>query len=512
MRTTFGLMVLALMFPNLGTYAQWGTLDPSFGGDGIVTTWFNHWTYNVRWVGVQPDGKVIGAGEGGPDRFTVVRYNSDGTPDSTFGGSGIASLSMTVDGSAFVGSGLLQPDGKIVVSGMADEPSSSGMALARFNADGSVDGTFGINGIVVTDVTPDWDGFYSVALRSDSGIVAVGRTTTNNDFDRIIVAQYDAFGVLDTTFGDAHSGLFRLPEWPYGHTARDVAIQSDGKILVAGYGDVGQDDSFVILRLLPDGTLDDSYGSGGITTTYVGHPSNAFALALEPDGKAVVAGSAEDFFGHVVFAAARYTTDGALDPTFGTNGMVTNYFPGSSWAQAYDVAIMPDGHIVLAGTAQFDEYKFAIACYDSTGVLDPTFGNYGMQVTAVALDAGVAYAATADGEGRLIVGGHAPYFVDGWWYGMFALARYSMAAVGAEEFGWNGREALVFPNPAKRSIMIDGVRSGDRATVRSVCGQLVLSVLTDDGVVDVASLRPGSYFLEVERAGRICERSRFMIE
>lgn len=207
-------------------------------------------------------------------------------------------------------------------------------------ADGDLDPAFGAGGRVQTDFGSTTDYGYGVAIQSDGRIVVVGQT--GNDF---ALARYNTGGSLDATFGlggkvatDFSGGM---------DSGRGVAIQSDGKIVVAGY----TTSSFALARYNSDGSLDATFGAGGkVATAFFGLLDKAFAVALQSDGKIVAAGFAYDLTGHSNFALARYNPDGSLDTGFGTGGKFTFQFTGISDA-ADAVAIQPDGAILAGGRA-----------------------------------------------------------------------------------------------------------------------------------------------------------------
>jgi len=214
-------------------------------------------------------------------------------------------------------------------------------------------------------VTTDFGGSdygFSVALQPDGKIVVAGYA--GGDF---ALARYNSDGALDTSFGSGGKVTtdFGGSYHPDGFS---VALQPDGKIVVAGYA--GGD--FALARYNSDGALDTSFGSGGKVTTDFGGSDAGYSVALQPDGKIVVAG-----YAGLDFALARYNSDGALDTSFGTGGKVTTDFSGGRDV-GYSVALQPDGKIVVAGYAGVD---FALARYNSDGALDTSFGSGGKVTT-----------------------------------------------------------------------------------------------------------------------------------
>jgi uncharacterized delta-60 repeat protein len=302
----------------LARYNVDGSLDTSFGGDGRVTTNFTPYGEAAN-VALQPDGKIVAAGEaggGGPNpMIAVARYNADGTLDRTFGSGG----RVTTDLTRYEDSGwalVIQPDGKIVVVGQAGFrgfDKNAKLALVRYDADGSLDTTFGNQGIVETDLTKFVELAYAVALQSDGEIVVAGVAGGGGDRQRMAVARYESDGSLDTGFGD--EGWTSLDVTPQEDEARGVVIQSDGKIVIGGIsglfapdGSLGPNPMFALARFDADGTLDATFGDGGtILTDFTPDTDLLFALAMAPSGEIVAAGASGAFRdANTKVALARY--------------------------------------------------------------------------------------------------------------------------------------------------------------------------------------------------------------
>lgn len=342
-----------------------GTPDTTFGGDGTVTTPINNMDPDLQWseanaLALQPDGKIVVVGTSwrGWENccwFTVARYTADGTLDPEFGGG---------DGRVFTDFGgpdeardvAVQPDGRIVAAG-----SSGGrVALARYNADGSPDTSFGGgDGQVSDDPAPGLpeeggDG-RALALQPDGRIVVGGQVgATRFDF---VVLRYQANGTLDTSFGG--DGIERTDFGAY-ESVEGLAVQPDGRIVAAG----GSSGRFALARYLPSGTLDTGFDGDGRVLTPGGEAAD---VALQPgDGRIVVAGNngpGGDF------AVVRHNPGGGQDTGFGTAGVATADFGGGDAARG--VALQPDGGIVAAGGGGPDN-DFALARFEGGGPPPPT--------------------------------------------------------------------------------------------------------------------------------------------
>jgi uncharacterized delta-60 repeat protein len=337
----------------LARYNADGSLDASFGVDGLVTTDIDNFTQEeARAVVVQPDGKIIVAGNirdtrvvGGTlfDKFffTLVRYNTDGSLDTSFNQSG--KLKSAAVGRAFAVA--LQSDGKIVAAGddATDTPVStvSNVRLARFNTDGSVDTDFGDQGVVTTDTTAgDVDGATNIVIQPDGAIVVSGAFSKSTGTG---VARYLSNGTPDGNFGDL--GLVDLSG---AFVGEGLALQSDGKLLLVGSKSLSSSTTaaeFELRRLNADGSVDTKFGTDGTVNTAFGTSRDVSqSVVVQADGKIVAAGLANGF----QFGVARYNADGTPDANFFAAGIFKVASFGIE-ASADSVLLQPDGKILLGG-------------------------------------------------------------------------------------------------------------------------------------------------------------------
>ncbi len=412
----FVILFLATVFR-----AQDGSLDASFDTDGKVTTDIvNSNDDEGRGIGIQSDGKIIVAGNYyniTNDDFAIVRYKTDGTVDSSFGTNGRVrtQISSGTDKAFSVG---IQSDGKILVAGFCSV-SGYDFAVARYNGDGSLDTGFDTDGIVVTDLNNGGsdDRGYDVAIQSDGKIIVAGYSANANGDKDFALVRYNNDGSLDASFDS--DGIittdFSSGSEDYG---MGVALQSDGKIVVAG----NSSDDFAVARYNPDGSLDTTFnGTGVVTTDLAGKSDYGYAVAIQSDGKIVVAGTA--FTGLVYnYAAVRYDTDGTLDSTFDGDGIVMTDIVGYDFGS--DVVIQPDGKILVAGYS-FDgsNYYFSAVRYNSDGSLDTGFDGDGKVTTTIGSkqdDRGFCIGLQSDG--KIVVGGISKSDNDDY---DFAVVRYN---------------------------------------------------------------------------------------
>ncbi|HEV8167941.1 MAG TPA: delta-60 repeat domain-containing protein, partial [Pyrinomonadaceae bacterium] len=357
-----------------------GTLDKRFGNNGKITTDFFRNVDSIEALAIQPDGKIVVAGfaqlagaGGTPRVFALARYTSDGRLDSSFGSGG--SLTTSFGGTFAVASAVMvQPDGKIVVAGTADfnpRVPGSGLdfALARYNANGTLDASFGDAGKIVFDFFGSFDQANAAALQPDGKIIVVGSASydsLNRDIG-FALTRFNADGSTD--FGFASGGKQITSFFDAGAKANDIVLQPDGRFVVAGTASdsatrpVATD--FALARYNSDGTLDSSFGAGGETAVPFSDSATeqANALALMADGGIIVAGNAfKTFSTPPDFALRRYNTDGTIDTSFGNGGVITTDFAGGT-DEALAVAIQADGNVIVAGRAFRSNFDLALARY-----------------------------------------------------------------------------------------------------------------------------------------------------
>jgi uncharacterized delta-60 repeat protein len=414
-----------------------GELDPSFGNGGKVTTDISDGSDDARAIALQADGKLVVAGFAlnnvVPGDFGVARYNTDGSLDSSFGMGGKVTINITQFESTDVANSIvIQPDGKLVVGGWA----ALQFALVRLNSDGSLDSTFGSGGKVRTDLSstspirPVNSIINSIALQQDGKIVAAGQRNTfmQNSLD-FALARYNSDGSLDPTFGSG--GIVTIDFRGLNDAANAVTIQPDGKIIAGGFTDVTTIVQFLfdfaIVRFNSDGSLDASFGVGGkAATNFFGSFDEARSIAIQPDGKLVVGGPATNPFNFpnsgTDFGLVRYNSDGSLDPTFGSGGKVMTDFL-SEFDELNALAIQPDGRIIAAGSTEDSEEQtdIALARYNADGTLDVTFGSSGRVITDFFGFDDNGRGLVLRPDGKIVVAGRANISFD---HGEFALAQY----------------------------------------------------------------------------------------
>ncbi|GKS68322.1 hypothetical protein W03_03260 [Nitrosomonas sp. PY1] len=289
-----------------------GSPDASFGGgDGIVTTDISS-DDTATTVVVQGDGKILVGGytNGAGVDFMVARYQADGSLDTSFGSNGIVTTSFGGSASDTINHMIVQPDGKIVVAGGGG---NYDLMIVRYNSDGSLDTSFGTGGQVATNVNIlNVESFTGLVIQSDGKLVACGYSG-----NEMVLARYNTDGSPDTSLGG--TGIVVTTLGPGAGSGCGLALQSDGKMVAVGYTDTGSNNDVAVVRYNSDGTLDTSFGGGdGVVTTAIGSGEDeGLAVAIQSDGKIVVSGKSWNGTDYDI-VLLRYNTDGSLDSRFGT--------------------------------------------------------------------------------------------------------------------------------------------------------------------------------------------------
>lgn len=495
MKQTYFLFLL-LVSPML-VFAQSGTLDPTFGTDGILTTAISPKYNNVATTLVQNNGKILVAGDAGTPstyQMTIVRYNEDGSLDTSFGNGGTLGFNVGPLKS-FIMDLAQQPDGKILIGGRTWDDVSGNFALVRLNEDGSFDDTFGTNGISYITTTEN-DVAEAMSLLDDGKIVMAGYR--NNNF---VVAKFNADGSVDTTFGvDGWTSLTYDDASSY---ARAIAVKNDGKIVISGFGLTGGNRfQIAVARFNVDGSADSSFGTNGKLAFNVGDWNDfSEAVALQADGKILIGGHkwiANAQQRHDLFVA-RLNTDGSLDSTYGTDGVATaRLVDGANYAS--DMVLQADGKPILIGSTTFNgEYKMAMVRFDTDGNLDSTFGAAGngmVSIDNVGLeDYGRAVALQADE--KIILAGD--FYTFSGMESEFVVARFLNDGTAATE-DFQNADFRLYPNPAREQLTIEMTDASAtyQLEIIDMLGKKVYNTqIQNTGQVDVSNLSSGTYLMKL---------------
>ncbi|MGI8638355.1 MAG: FG-GAP-like repeat-containing protein [Pyrinomonadaceae bacterium] len=494
-------ILLLVFFLSADFYAAPGDLDPTFGGGGKVITYISGKDFGSSVV-LQSNGKLIVAGEATVNTsttdFAIVRYNLDGSLDTSFGNGGRV---ITDFGRADWASAVArQSDGKIVVAGVTvnlPDPtySTSNFALARYNTNGSLDSTFGTGGKVTTDFFGFQDYLAAIIIQPDGKIVAAGMVTPvlfNHNFGLV---RYNSDGSLDTTFGSG--GKVSTDFNGQIDAVNALVLQADGKLVAAGCAGVAGSLDFALARYNSDGSLDSTFGSGGkVSTDLNGQYDQANALVLQTDGRLVAAGYIVDYKDETPeFSLARYNSNGTLDSTFGNGGKVITDFGLSGYIA--EVALQADGKIVAAGTVYINGADdFGLVRYNTNGTLDTTFGTGGKVTTTFGGGDG-AGGIVIQPDGKIVaVGSTANANFSA---GNFALARYlgdsAVARRAPFDFDGDGKADVSVFRPSDGVWYLLRSGSGFTAAQFGVSTDKITPADYDgDGKTDIAVFRDGTWY------------------
>lgn len=527
-------------------YNRDGSTDSSFSEDGKQTTDFQSKYDAVTSVSIQSDGKIVAAGNSNSN-FAIARYNADGSPDNTFSEDGkqvtifpgfqnssLSSLafeandkiiaagfagnegtsdfalarynyngsldkSFSSDGlqttdfgypfdypNAFAAGIALQPDGKILATGLSALTASS-FFIGRYNTNGSLDKTYDGDGKLIQSLSFDEGNtqYVKAAIQRDGKIVAAGHTLKEIDVRDPILVRYNTNGSLDSSF--SNDGMQTADV-----NITSIAVQRDGKIVVAGQKI--QNYYFTVSRYNTDGSLDSSFSNDGELRSDVSMPS----IAIQSDGKIVVAGG-NDLI-NADFALARYNVDGSPDSSFSGDGKQKIDFGDQESANS--LALQDDGKIVVAGT-QFYLGKLAIARLNSDGSLDKSFSSDGKDSANFAGEIGATSVAVGR-DGKIVVGGIFPYLQD---LSSF-IVRYNSNGTIDSSFSDDGKELTNFGNGSiSIGIQTDGKivvcnssspNSADPVSViaRYNANGILDSTFSEDGIIQTAVLTARSIVFE----------------
>jgi uncharacterized delta-60 repeat protein len=402
-----------------------GSLDTSFDGDGLVITDVNaaHPGRNdiATDIALQSDGKIVAAGYSfipstATMDFAITRYTTDGLPDSNFSGDGKLITNFGAQDAVY--SIVVQSNGKIVVAGSTCVNDICDLALARYNPNGTLDSTFSGDGKLTTDVGGKDNSTYGgLAIQPNGKIVVAGQSFNGVDYN-FTVYRYNANGTPDTTFsGDGKISFgFGAGKQDFGE---DLALQSDGKIVVVGETcDANHDCNFAAARLTAAGALDKTFSGDGKQIINMGGFDVPRCVSLQTDGKIVLAGYKSVAAG-AYFAVARLNTNGSLDTSFNGTGRKIISIGNGSYALVTDMLVQPEGKIVAFGLAKVGAtYDFALARLNANGALDSTFSGDGKLTIDFGYDE-TGYALAQQADGSYVLAG---YIDDGSQID-FALAR-----------------------------------------------------------------------------------------
>ncbi len=451
------IAIFCLIEPSFAQQA--GTLDSSFNQTGIYMHDFGFHD-NINDVQIQPDQKIILTGIAITPAFAgvlkVMRLKTNGTPDSSFAVNGVYSL--LVGNESYGYKSAVTPDGKIIVAGITyDANYQADWLLLRLDSTGTIDPTFGNNGITIVDFLNRDDLAYGMALQPDGKIVVAGSfTDTVNFYNNPCIMRFTSDGIIDSTYGS--NGYTFIPGIDIDNRFYNVVVQPNGKIVACGhYSKVlsgAQDFDVLVFRTDSTGNPDAGFGvNGAFIQSINGGIDDAFGLGIDQDDNIVVAGyTTVPVTLEFDMVLLKYDSTGAPLSTFGNSGLVT--FNNSEFDVAMSVQIQPDNKIVAGGSSGlsfFGARDFALWRYLPDGTPDPSFGTNGFVTTAVTPNFQDCNSIALQNDGKIVAAGKTFSGTNN----DLAVVRYhNDLGTSVQEIKYSEAALNVFPNPASSGTFI----------------------------------------------------------
>ncbi|HYV92930.1 MAG TPA: T9SS type A sorting domain-containing protein [Chitinophagales bacterium] len=499
--------IIIITFFSSAAFAQAVTLDSTFSQDGKAIIAIGDSDDVSFSMELQTDGKVILVGNsynGTNNDIVLLRYNTDGYLDTSFDSDGIDSIAVGSSGD-YGRSVAIQDNGKIIVAGYTWNAGGYDVALVRCNPDGSLDSGFGNNGKVVSMIGTADDRGFAIALQSDNKILVAGFTETGTDYNFALL-RYNEIGTFDSSFGTGGKVVTAISTGV--DDAYAVVIQPDGKILEAGYAFNGTNDDFAMARYTTNGTLDPTFGTNGIVTTGIGNQHDwILSISLQTDGKILAVGYTGDGGSNDEFALARYNVDGSLDVSFNGDGKVITSFP-NGYATAASASILPSGKIIVAGSVVGYGLDFALVQYNADGSLDSSFGSNGKLLTDIDSSDDYARKILVQSDGRIVVSGYSSknFNED------ISIARF-LSDLNLGIFNPVSASSLIYPNPIHQTETLEYTLTKNESltiALYDVNGKLIRNFISNEQrtagahkeTLNIGALHSGNYFLTISNGSQ----------
>jgi uncharacterized delta-60 repeat protein len=498
-------LALIFLFVTTTTFAQRaGSLDTTFNHTGIVYDSLANDSGNVAYaMAIQNDGKIVVAGyvnktSSSFKNCVVIRYNTDGSLDTSFNKTGYIILALDTVYGSFLNAVSIQTNGKIVALGEG----TNGFALIRLNINGTLDNTFGIKGIDTTSIT----GYATSLALQFNGYIVVGDTRKNFELIR-----FDTTGKLDNTFGvgGIASTNFNVV-YVNDVSLNAIAIQNDGKIVAAGYYIPNGGQRLALARYNTDGSLDNTFGTNGIdTANYNNYEfSVATGVVVQNDSKIAICGvlAKNDDLTSDTFSVIRYNSNGSFDTSFGKNGIASSTINGT----ANSILLQPDNKIIACGYEV--NIGFALLRLNTNGTADTSFGNDGVVTTAITsnLFSAQANSVALQPNGKIVAAGFGylyPYY-----YSYIDLARYNNdISAGILNLSSTPTSLLIYPNPVHDIETLDYTLTNDEILsiyLYDMTGKMVKNYMNNEKELtgeykqqlNFENLPAGTYILTISNA------------
>jgi uncharacterized delta-60 repeat protein len=454
MKSLFRFTILLSVSLTQNAFSQQiGDLDSTFNQTGIHITPVSANEDESYAIAIQADGKIVVAGLVVDANFNstiaIVRYNQDGTLDSDFATAGI--YTRLINSNSIINALAIQQDGKIVAAGSTDDGTTTGtdFLVIRLNSNGTPDNTFGADGYVSTDFYENEDAITGIEIQTDNRIVATGYALDMNVY-KFALTRYNADGSLDLNFSE--DGKLAAPVGAANSFAYAISLQSDGKIVIGGFSENSTDADMALARYSANGLPDSTFNSTGIVITDIdGYDEKVFTLALQADGK-IVAGGFSNNDSDDDFAIARYNADGSLDESFDADGILISDFYSDD-EDIYSVLVQQDGKIVASGyTYNGQAYVFVLARYKTDGSIDSTFGGDGFVTSGIGNEDDTVYGSAIQADGKIVVTGSTKQ-TDG--YDFVVARYVTGLDVGIFDVQSSVSSVKMYPNPVIKDACLE---------------------------------------------------------
>jgi uncharacterized delta-60 repeat protein len=486
------LTISILMFLNISNSQ---TLDTTFGTNGIVVTDLTTQVDAIGDLVVRDNGKIVASGIGG-NFIIITQYLADGTLDNSFGNNGkvVTNFRSSFQNGAFSPIAI-QTDGKILLLCQNFIQNVNNFILTRYNANGTLDTSFGTNGIVNNS---QFNGFGNSRNITDMDLLSDGKiiVTVSTYNNQILLYRFNSDGTLDLTFGLNGISSITVPvDYTYFNSI-DTSINANGNIvLLTSISDSMYNDiNFAIVQLNPDGIINNDFGNNGIVigdlgTTQQDSPRN---IRLQDNGKIIVSGFTTGSNGK--FVVIQHNSDGTLDTTFNTTG-VTSISTGGSYRTLVDLLLDSDGKIVVAGSVGDD---FACMRLNGDGTIDASFGLNGLYKKDFgnsSYDYGTKICQQSDG--KYVIGGYTSFFCSDRAFGLTRIS--STESLNSDEFEIN-KIIKMYPNPTSSIINIESDFTINSIELYDMQGRLLETNLVQESnsIMDISRRSKGVYFLKIE--------------
>ncbi|GGG56002.1 T9SS type A sorting domain-containing protein [Bizionia arctica] len=480
------------------------SLDTTFGTDGYQ---FEYGVFSGNYITsaiLLPNNQTLVAGtKNASNQFYISKYNTDGSFDTTFGtnGYGSTTISSINNQKEAIYKIALQQDGKIIVAGQSDiDPSLSGYyynaLLARFNADGSIDTSFGDNGFVKTDLGSNEDYISDIYITSSTHIYAVSHSTESDSGNNTAqVLKYDVNGNLDTNFGSNGIENIALDN---NINLTSIFVQSDDSIILSGsLIGVTNDKDFLLAKLNSNGSFDTSFGTNGLVITDFGYLNESINEFVITDTKIIAVGtiSSTDFLPHI--GIASYNFDGSLDTNFSTDGKLIESPDHSNYNTCFgtDINIMPNGNLLVSGNAiGNNNYDLLLTAYHINGTRDSSFATNGQFLHQNSTLQEFSNDVLIQANGKILSVGVKTSSANTSPQTM--LVRFKDAyTLNTDSFELDS-PLVLYPNPTRDIVWISTKKDIKKIAIYSISGQIIKEI-EGSKTFSTSFLNPGVYLVKI---------------